>query len=48
MIIESLGFVARCWQTARVVFNTGQAADEQYFDFYPPAEVLGFENYYKT
>ncbi|CAN0503367.1 unnamed protein product, partial [Ectocarpus sp. 12 AP-2014] len=33
---------------ARVVFNTGQAADEQYFSFSPPAEVLGFENYFKT
>lgn len=35
-------------QEARVVFNTGQAPDEQYFAFSPPAEVLGYENYYKT
>lgn len=33
---------------ARIVFNTGQAPDERYFAFSPPAEVLGFENYYKT
>lgn len=35
-------------QEARIVFNTGQAADEQYFSFTPPAEILGYENYYKT
>ncbi|CAB1120657.1 unnamed protein product [Ectocarpus sp. CCAP 1310/34] len=35
-------------EEARVVFNTGQAADEQYFSFSPPAEVLGYENYFKA
>eukprot|EP00752_Nemacystus_decipiens_P003780 g3480.t1 len=35
-------------EEARVVFNTGQAADEQYFEFSPPAEILGYENFFKT
>ncbi|CAM9258258.1 unnamed protein product [Pylaiella littoralis] len=35
-------------EEARVVFNTGQLPDEQYFAFSPPAEVLGYENYFKT
>lgn len=30
------------------MFNTGQLADEQYFAFSPPAEVLGYENFFKT
>lgn len=34
-------------QVARVVFNTGQPADEQYYSFSPPAEVVNMENYFK-
>ncbi|CAM9177715.1 unnamed protein product, partial [Sphacelaria rigidula] len=34
-------------RVARVVFNTGQPADEQYYSFSPPAEVVNMENYFK-
>lgn len=47
-VCPGVSIVYRTLQEARIVFNTGQAADEQYFSFSPPAEVLGCENYYKT